>query len=129
MDVFKITLAKGATLTIDMDYTTGGFDPGVESTRDGLNFLTIFDDGLIHAGAGGSVSQLDSFGTFTAWDGGTYYIVRRRKFSPTSPWARAMSCMSRSKATTDTAGSGAGNDTSMAAVATIISTAAPVATR
>ena len=26
--------------------------------------------------AGGSVSTFDSYGTFTAWDGGTYYIKR-----------------------------------------------------
>ncbi len=110
MDIFKITLEKGATLTIDMDHTTGGFDAGVGITRDGLSFLATFNDGLVTAGAGGSVSQNDSFGTFTAWDGGTYYIVVRDALFPDVAVGQSYVLHVSAAATTDAIGSGAGND-------------------
>ncbi len=110
MDIFKITLAKGATLTIDIDHTTGGFDAGVGISRgDGSNFA-IFNDGLVTEGAGGSVSQVDSFGTFTAWDGGTYYIVVRDAIFPDVATGQSYELHVSVAATTDAVGSGAGND-------------------
>src|SRR6185295_16015137 len=74
-DLFKITLAKGATLTFDMDHSTGGFDPAINIVHADGTFLAVMNDGLVQNGAGGSVSEADTYGTFTAWDGGTYYIL------------------------------------------------------
>jgi Ca2+-binding RTX toxin-like protein len=110
MDIFKVTLERGATLTIDMDYTTGGFDPGVGIATADLNFLAVFNDGLVHAGAGGSVSQVDSYGTFTAWDGGTYYIVVRDALFPDVAPGQSYELHVSVAATTDAVGAGAGND-------------------
>ena len=110
IDVFKITLAKGATLTIDIDHTTGGLDSGVGIFEPDLSLLALFNDGLVGAGAGGSVSQNNSYGTFTAWDGGTYYIVVRDANFPEVAVGQSYELHVSVAATTDTIGSGAGND-------------------
>ncbi len=110
IDFFKITLEKGATLTIDMDSTTGGFDGGVGIYSSDFSWLALFDDGLMSAGAGGSFSQSDSYGSFTAWDGGTYYIAVRDANFPDVAVGQSYELHVSVAAMTDTIGTGAGND-------------------
>ena len=110
IDLFKITLEKGATLTIDMDRTTGGYDAAVGIFDLELRWLAVINDGLVSAGAGGSVTETDSYGSFTAWDGGTYYIVVRNPFSEDVAVGQSYEMHVSVAATTDAAGSGAGND-------------------
>lgn len=110
VDVFKITLEKGATLTIDMDRTTGGLDSAVGIYSADLSWLTVLDDGVLSAGAGGSATTADSYGSFTAWDGGTYYILVRDVFVPEVAVGQSYELHVSVAAMTDAVGSGAGND-------------------
>lgn len=109
-DWFKITLSKGATVTFDMDHTTGGLNGTMIIYNSDLTPLAILDDGLLSKGAGGSASTLDPYGTFTAWDGGTYYInigdFNNITMAPGLDYELQISV----SATTDSIGSGAGND-------------------
>lgn len=109
-DVYKITLAKGASLTIDMDHTTGGFDSGIEIANADGTVLAFINDGLVQDGAGGSVSQADSYANFTAWDGGTYYIVVLDATFGEIAVGQSYELNISVAATTEDAGSGAGND-------------------
>ena len=109
-DWFKITLEKGATVTFDMDHTTGGLDGAMIVENADLTPLALFDSSLLDKGADGSASTLDPYGTFTAWDGGTYYILvgdfTNINMAPGQNYTLNVSVATM----TDAIGSGAGND-------------------
>ena len=109
-DWFKITLEKGATVTFDMDHTTGGLDGAMIVENADLTPLALFDSSLLDKGADGSASTLDPYGTFTAWDGGTYYILvgdsTNINMAPGQNYTLNVSVATM----TDAIGSGSGND-------------------
>ncbi|MFO1171316.1 MAG: M10 family metallopeptidase C-terminal domain-containing protein [Hyphomicrobiaceae bacterium] len=106
-DVFKITLEKGAKITFDMDHTTPGLDTIILVGGPDGRVQGAFDDSTIGAGAGGSTSQLDPYGTFIAWEGGTYFFsVTSFSVDPGQSYVLHVSV----PALTAAAGSGKGND-------------------
>ena len=72
--------------------------------------LALFDSSLLYKGADGSASTLDPYGTFTAWDGGTYYILvgdfTNINMAPGQNYMLNVSVATM----TDAIGSGSGND-------------------
>jgi Ca2+-binding RTX toxin-like protein len=76
-DYYSLTLAAGTTITLDIDHTTGGLDAYFEIySLAGASFFfnAAQDDNLMSAGAGGSSTNLDAFGTFTTRTSGTFII-------------------------------------------------------
>jgi len=75
-DWYKLTVAAGVTITLDIDGMSGGSnDSNVRIYgADQTSYLSQFNNGSVLDGAGGSVSSKDSFGTFTTASAGTYYI-------------------------------------------------------
>mgnify|MGYP001189145845 CR=1 FL=1 len=75
---WSVIAGAGATLTLDIDYGSGGLIGGSTDTvveiwtADGLTMLASNDDGF--AGDDGSVSGLDSFLSYTVGGAGTYLI-------------------------------------------------------
>jgi serralysin len=129
IDLFKITLEKGATLTIDMDNTTGGYDAAVGIFDLDLRWLAVINDGLVTAGAGGSVTR--PIPTVRLRPGMAAPTISSCEIlSPkTSPWARAMRCMSRSRRPPTPPAPARATIIWTAAMAMTISTAAPGAIR
>ncbi len=79
-DVFRIDLAAGELLTLDIDFAgiipgVGGLDSFIFLYDANGNLLNFNDDSSTSAGGGGSTSTQDSFLQFVATLGGTYYIV------------------------------------------------------
>lgn len=79
-DVFRIDLAAGELLTLDIDFAgvipgVGGLDSFVFLYDANGNLLNFNDDSSTSVGGGGSTSTMDSFLQFVATLGGTYYIV------------------------------------------------------
>lgn len=87
-DVFRIDLAAGELLTLDIDFAAGygsGQFPGYPANfgldsfvfiydADG-NLLNFNDDAPVGAGGGGSLASQDSFLQFVSQTGGAFYIV------------------------------------------------------
>lgn len=75
-DWYKLTVAAGSTITLDIDGMSGGSnDSNVRIYgADPTSYLSQFNDGSVLDGAGGSSSSTDSFGSFTTVSAGTYYI-------------------------------------------------------
>lgn len=79
-DVFRIDLAAGETLTLDIDFAgiipgVGGLDSFIFLYDAAGNLLNFNDDSSTTAGGGGSTSTQDSFLQFVANLGGTFFIV------------------------------------------------------
>ncbi|RZJ00838.1 MAG: tandem-95 repeat protein [Brevundimonas sp.] len=79
-DVFRIDLAAGETLTLDIDFAgiipgVGGLDSFVFLYDAAGNVLNFNDDSSTSLGGGGSTSTQDSFLQFVAASGGAFYIV------------------------------------------------------
>lgn len=79
-DVFRIDLAAGELLTLDIDFAgvipgVGGLDSFVFLYDSNGALVNFNDDSSTSAGGGGSTSTMDSFLQFVSALGGTYYIV------------------------------------------------------
>ncbi|MEQ1951638.1 beta strand repeat-containing protein [Mesorhizobium yinganensis] len=72
---YRVYLSDRATLTLDIDKTTGGLDSGIWLYNDRLDVIASNNDSLPTQGAGGSASTLDSFLTHTVDRGGVYTII------------------------------------------------------
>lgn len=89
-DVFRIDLAAGELLTLDIDFAAGygsGQFPGYPANfgldsfvfiydADG-NLLNFNDDAPVASGGGGSLASQDSYLQFASQTGGAFYIVVR----------------------------------------------------
>jgi hypothetical protein len=74
-DYYQLTLAAGATITLDIDGMSGGGNSNVRIYgADTSSYRSTFNDGSVLDGAGGSSTSLDSFGRYTTVTAGTYYI-------------------------------------------------------
>ena len=112
----------GATITADIDLTTGGFDSFVQIRSANGTVLAFDDDSLVSEGAGGSTSTFDSFVSYTPTVAGSYYVVVG-SFSSNSPIGNTPNGssyqlqvsvadeLSSSNGGNDTITGGAGNDT------------------
>jgi len=87
-DVFRIDLAAGELLTLDVDFAAGygsgafpgypagfGLDSFVFIYDANGNLLNFNDDAPVNAGGTGSVYSQDSYLQFASATGGTFYIV------------------------------------------------------
>jgi hypothetical protein len=74
-DWYKLTVAAGVTITVDIDGISGGIDTNVLLYgADTTSSVSTFRDSSVLDGAGGSTSTTDSFGSYTTVSAGTYYI-------------------------------------------------------
>jgi Ca2+-binding RTX toxin-like protein len=71
--LYYVSLSAGATLTADIDNTTGGLNSYILIRNEDV--VASNDDSLPTQGAGGSASNLDSFVSYTSTNGGTYIVM------------------------------------------------------
>lgn len=115
-DYYSLTIGAGETITVDIDFGNnnpiGDSDDLLVEILDAMgNVLASDDDGPISDGGLGSTSSFDSYLSYIAVSGGTYYIRVRPYDSATFPAAATYVMNVSVTGHAATAGVVSGNDT------------------